>query len=77
MTEEFCNLRIDEENCFSDDGKQVSSSNLDDFENQMIDMDVIQLKNNAIPRGLVPLEKLFDQNDVVKNPKVVPTKVEV
>ena len=34
--------------------------------------DIIQLKNNFIPRGLIPLEKLFDQNDVAKNPKVKP-----
>ena len=34
--------------------------------------DIIQLKNNFIPRGSIPLEKLFDQNDVAKNPKVKP-----
>ena len=32
--------------------------------------DIIQLKSNFIPRGLIPLEKLFDQNDVAKDPKV-------
>ena len=36
--------------------------------------DIIQLKSNFIPRGLIPLEKLFDQNDVAKNPKVHPAK---
>ena len=34
--------------------------------------DIIQLKKNFIPRGLIPLEKIFDQNDVAKNPKVKP-----
>ena len=34
--------------------------------------DIIHLKNNFIPRGLIPLERLFDQNDVAKNPKVKP-----
>ena len=34
--------------------------------------DIIQLKNNFIPRGLIPLENIFDQNDVAKNPKVKP-----
>ena len=34
--------------------------------------DIIQLKSNFIPRGLIPLEKLFDQNDVAKDPKVKP-----
>jgi len=32
--------------------------------------DIIQLKNNIIPKGLVPLEKMFDENDVAKNPKI-------
>jgi hypothetical protein len=30
----------------------------------------VQLKNNIIPKGLVPLEKLFDENDVARNPKI-------
>jgi hypothetical protein len=30
----------------------------------------VQLKNNIIPKVLVPLEKLFDENDVTKNPKI-------
>ena len=32
--------------------------------------DIVQLKSNNIPRGLIPLEKLFDQNYVVRDPKV-------
>ena len=35
--------------------------------------DIIQLKSNYIPKGLIALEKLFDQNDVAKDPKVHPT----
>jgi hypothetical protein len=30
----------------------------------------VQLKNNIIPKGLVQLEKLFDDNDVARNPKI-------
>ena len=29
---------------------------------------VLQLKGNVIPRGLVPLERLFDKNDILVNP---------
>lgn len=43
----------------------------------MIDMELIQLKNNIIPKMLVPLENLFDQNDVAKNTKIVPTETKV
>ena len=30
------------------------------------------MKGNHIPKYLIPLEKLFDQNDVAKNPKMNP-----
>ena len=36
--------------------------------------DIIQLKSNFIPRGLIPLEKIFDQNNVAKDPKFHPTE---
>jgi hypothetical protein len=28
----------------------------------------MQIKNNIIPKGLVPLAKIFDENDVARNP---------
>ena len=34
------------------------------------------MKSNTIPKGLVPLEELFDDNDVAKNPKVTPNDAE-
>jgi hypothetical protein len=33
------------------------------------DFDVLNLKNNVLPRGLVSLEDLFDFNDVAKKPQ--------
>ncbi len=30
----------------------------------------MQLKNNYIPRGLVPIEELFEKNDVARDPKI-------
>ena len=36
------------------------------------DKEIIQLKNNSFPKGLVPLEELFDHNDVAKNPRMTP-----
>jgi hypothetical protein len=41
------------------------------------DSNVLQLKNNVLPRGLVPLEELFDFNDVSKKPKIEPSGKEV
>ena len=37
-------------------------------------MNVLQLKDNVIPRGLIPLEDLFDQDDVAKKPTLRPTE---
>jgi ribonuclease HI len=34
------------------------------FANKIANHQIIQLPNNHIPRGLVPLERLFDKNDV-------------
>ena len=39
--------------------------------------DIIQLKGNYIPKGLIPLEKLFDQNDVSKYPKFHPNENDI
>ena len=36
------------------------------------DKDIIKLKINSFPKVLVPLEELFDHNDVAKTPGVVP-----
>lgn len=43
-----------------------------EYLNILYGKEILQLKSNAIPRGLVPLEKLFDHNNVAKDPKLVP-----
>jgi ribonuclease HI len=35
-----------------------------------LEAEVLQLKSNIFPRGLVPLEDLFDNDDVAKKPKI-------
>ena len=43
------------------------SSESDDktsYENMIVGQEIIDLKTNHIPKGLVPLERLFDNNDV-------------
>ena len=40
--------------------------------------DIIQLKSNIyIPKGIIPLKKLFDQNLVSEDPKVHPTENDI
>jgi len=54
-------------NNFIDD---VCDSDEQDIEvNQM---EVLQLNDNVIPRGLIPLEELFDQDNVVRKSTLVP-----
>ena len=38
---------------------------------------MLQSKNQSLPKGLVPLEELFDLNDVAKKPKLEPIEAEV
>ena len=37
-------------------------------------MEVLQLKDNIIPKGLIPLEELFDQDDVARKLTLRPTE---
>jgi len=38
---------------------------------------VINLKDNQLPKGLTPLEDLFDSNDIPKKPKMEPLKADI
>ena len=40
-------------------------------------MEVLQCKNDKIPRGLTPLEHLFYFNDVAKEPRMEPVETGV
>jgi hypothetical protein len=48
------------------DQDTVSEEELDggNFLNKIVECDIVQLPNNHIPRGLVPLEMIFDRNGV-------------
>ena len=45
----------------------------DELEIEVNQMEILQLKDNIIPKGLIPLEELFDQDDVARKPSLVPT----
>ena len=38
----------------------------------MCDKQIVHLKGYSIPRGMVSLEKIFDLDDVVREPQLVP-----
>ena len=76
LSGEFVNTHFDNENdndrTPGDDEEIESEKDTERLRKTLGGKDIIQLKNNFIPRGLIPLERLFDQNDVAKNPKVKP-----
>ena len=39
--------------------------------------EIINLKDNHLPKGLTPLEDLFDSNDIPKKPKMEPLKADI
>jgi len=71
---EFENVKIDQENMYN---KGESAKPKPAYLTQLAGKDIIQLKSNSFPRGLVPLEDIFDSNDVAKSPKVAPRDEEV
>ena len=77
MSREFENVNIDQENMFEKEENAELVPESPKYLTQLAGKDIIQLKSNTIPRGLVPLEELFDNNDVAKSPKVAPVDVEV
>jgi len=62
--EEFSALHIDQ------DPTSEADPYADDILNNIVDRHIVQLPNNHIPKGLVPLERLFDRNDVALKEKI-------
>ena len=60
-----------------------TQSDIDEMEKVNIDeliddeIDLIDLKNNILPKGLTPLEDLFDSNDVPIRPKMEPLNSDI
>jgi hypothetical protein len=77
MSDEFANTNIDEECCCEEDERADACSNKDPFQNDIVGSEIIQMKNNIISKGLVSLEKLFDENDMAKNPKIIASTKDV
>lgn len=77
MSEEFENLSHDQINMVGKDDNTQSIRSSHEYLTQLVGNEIIQLKRNIVAKGLVPLEELFDENDVAQNPKVTPNDAEV
>ena len=62
LTSEFSNSLIDQE---QDDGTEDNESSA---ENEIAGHKIIELKSNLIPKGLVPLERIFSKDDTPLKP---------
>jgi hypothetical protein len=67
------NIDVDYDN----EEENVDKIDLIESDKKQDDLEILQLKNNVFSRGLVPLEEFFYFDDVAKNPKVEPTRMEV
>ena len=79
FSDDFENMEIDEESKGVKIEEVPSEKPKDEnsFFTHIVDKEILQLKNNSFLKGLVPLEELFDQNDVARTPGVVPIETEV
>jgi hypothetical protein len=64
-------LHIDQDQDFGE------NPHVDVFLNKIVDHHIVQLPSNHIPKGLVPLGRLFDRNDVVVKVKGSTEEVDV
>jgi hypothetical protein len=58
--EEFSNVSIDRD----DENGEAEIHVVEVFQDIFVGHKIIELKTNHLPKGLVPLERLFDHNDV-------------
>ena len=62
---------------------KFSQSDIDNLERVEIDeiiydeSEILNLKDNFFPKGLTPLEDLFDSNDVARKPKMEPLRSDI
>ena len=62
LVDEFSDMHIDQENLNLEESKKLK------LKDKVTKDDIVQFPSNHIPRGLVPLEELFDHNDVPFKP---------
>lgn len=67
MIGEFQDTEIDQ-----DEDEAIDDAEVSDLKNYVVNQKVFQLKNNIMPRGLVPLEIIFNSNDVAINSEKIP-----
>jgi hypothetical protein len=76
MIDEFSTTHMDQEDDQNNEQINKNTHLNPKLKDMIASHKMMILKNNQIPKGLVPLEKLFDKYDVVVKPIVRPQKEE-
>jgi ribonuclease HI len=77
MIDEFSETHIDQENQNDPVWIMQEGENPEKFKDRIANHKMLLLKNNQIPKGLIPLERLFDQNDIPLKSTLQPQPEEV
>jgi hypothetical protein len=77
MVDEFSETHIDQENQNDPAWIMQEGESEEKFKNKIANHKMLLLKNNQIPKGLIPLERLFDQNDIPLKSTLQPQPEEV
>ena len=64
MVEDFAETHIDQENQNDHTWIMQEGEYPQEFQHKISNHHMLVLKNNQIPNGLIPLERLFDHNDM-------------
>ena len=62
LVDEFSDIHIGQENLNIEESQQLK------LKDKVVDQNIVQLPINYIPRGLVPLEEIFDHNYIPFKP---------
>ena len=62
LVDELSDIHIDQENLNMEESKQLK------LKDKVTEQNIVQFPSNYIPWGLVPLEELFDHNDIPFKP---------
>jgi hypothetical protein len=77
MVDEFSETHIDQENQNDLAWIMQEGENPEKFQDKISNHHMLLLKNNQIPRGLIPLERLFEQDDIPLKSTLRPQPEEV
>jgi hypothetical protein len=77
MVEDFAEMHIDQENQNDHTWIMQEGEDPQEFQDKIANHHMLVLKNNQIPKGIIPLEILFDHNDMPLKSTLQPQPEEV